>query len=197
MAGFINYFSGIINSLGYIGIFLAAALEYACFPISSEILLPFIGYSVYLGKLSLFKAIISSTIGGGVGCSFCYFLGRFGRGIIEKLFKKNGAVYLGIEKAERYFDKMGNESVFYGRLMPIVRTYISFPAGMAKMGFPRFFMFSVMGAMLWNTALVSVGFALGEHWESVSVFFSENKNLILILVFIFVGIFLCFRRKKC
>ena len=173
MAGFINYFSGIINSLGYIGIFLAAALEYACFPISSEILLPFIGYSVYLGKLSLFKAII------------------------EKLFKKNGAVYLGIEKAERYFDKMGNESVFYGRLMPIVRTYISFPAGMAKMGFPRFFMFSVMGAMIWNTALVSVGFALGEHWESVSVFFSENKNLILILVFIFVGIFLCFRRKKC
>ena len=118
MAGFINYFSGIINSLGYIGIFLAAALEYACFPISSEILLPFIGYSVYLGKLSLFKAIISSTIGGGVGCSFCYFLGRFGRGIIEKLFKKTEPYIWESKKRRDILIKWGMSLFFMAALCP-------------------------------------------------------------------------------
>lgn len=178
MAGFVSFLSGIIETLGYGGIFAAVALEYACFPVSSEILLPFIGYSVYLGELSLFKAIFSSTLGGGVGCSVCYFAGRFGRGILERIFKEGGAVSMGICKAEDCFNSMGKQSVFFGRLMPIVRTYISFPAGMAKMKYSKFLIFSISGALLWNTVLISLGFFLGEHWESVAGFFKANNMVI-------------------
>ncbi|MGL4790238.1 MAG: DedA family protein, partial [Anaerotignaceae bacterium] len=103
MAGFIHYLSGLIKNWGYIGILTTVGMEYACFPISSEILLPFIGYSVYLGELSLPLAIIFSTVGGIFGSSFCYGVGRFGRNILKKISKNRFlAMKEGIKRAEVY-----------------------------------------------------------------------------------------------
>lgn len=197
MTDFILYLSGIINSLGYLGIFGAAALEYACFPVSSEILLPFIGYSVYMGKLNLPLAVLFSTIGGVIGCSFCYGAGRFGRGIMDNIFSKRFcSVKLGIEKAEKYFVNQGKHSVFFGRLMPIVRTYISFPAGMAKMNYLTFLGYSSAGALLWNTFLISLGYYMGEHWEEISLFFGNNKIAISLIVLMLVGIVWVNKKKR-
>ena len=197
MADFILYLSQIINNLGYLGIFGAAALEYACFPVSSEILLPFIGYSVYMGRLNLPLAVLFSTIGGVIGCSFCYGAGRFGRGIMDKIFAKRFcSVRQGIEKAEKYFINAGKHSVFFGRLMPIVRTYISFPAGMAKMNYFTFLGYSAAGALLWNTFLISLGYYMGEHWQEISMFFGNNKIVISLIVLMLVGIVWVNKKKK-
>lgn len=197
MADFILYLIGIINRLGYWGILGAAALEYACFPVSSEILLPFIGYSVYMGKLNLALAVLFSTLGSIIGCSFCYGAGRFGRNVMEKLFSKHfSSINLGIEKAEQYFAKAGKQSVFYGRLMPIVRTYISFPAGMTKMNYLSFLGYSTAGALLWNTVLISMGYYMGEHWEVITQLFKENKIGISLFVLMVVGIIWVNKKKK-
>ncbi len=196
MSDFISFMAELISSLGYVGIFLATSFEYACFPLSSEILLPFIGYSVYIGELSLFRTIVFSTAGGGVGSSFCYFLGRFGRGILEKFLKGDGAVRAGIDRAERYFNEKGVLSVFWGRLMPIVRTYISFPAGMTNMKYSKFIAFSTAGAFIWNTVLITCGFLLGEHWNEVSAFFSENKYFIIFAVVAVASVFMYFIKSN-
>ncbi|HCT65085.1 MAG TPA: hypothetical protein DIC60_07495 [Lachnospiraceae bacterium] len=197
MADFILYLTGIINNLGYWGILGTTGLEYACFPVSSELLLPFIGYSVYMGRLNLPLAVLSSTIGGVVGCSFCYGAGRFGRGVMDKIFvKRFSSIGQGINKAENYFINAGKQSVFFGRLMPIVRTYISFPAGMAKMNYLTFLGFSAAGALIWNTFLISLGYFMGEHWEQITILFENNKVGISLIVLMLIGIIWINKKKK-
>lgn len=196
MADFILYLTGIIKAFGYLGIFIATAFEYACFPVSSEILLPFIGYSVFLGRMSYFAAVFSSTLGAFFGCSFCYGLGRFGVRFIEgKVYDKFPSLKEGIKKAEGYFNKIGRQSVFFGRLMPIVRTYISFPAGMAKMKYSTFLFFSILGAFVWNIILIGLGYLMGEHWKEISVFFSQNKTLITLIVLILFLVLYLVKKK--
>lgn len=180
---FINILLEIVNKFGYIGIFGAAALEYACFPVSSEILLPFIGYCCTAGKLNVFITIISATAGGAVGCSFCYALGKYFWGFIERFVLRHFKSTLEpIEKAKRFVDKYGSVSVFIGRIFPLIRTYISFPAGMAKMKYSYFILFSTLGALVWNTVLIYIGYFLGEYWQQTTYFLKSNIALIVLLL---------------
>lgn len=186
-----------ITQLGVGGIFLATALEYGCFPISSEILLPFIGYIVAGGGFSLFFAILAATAGGLVGTTACYLLGRVGGGVFERLSNRFESVNLGVSKAQGLFLKYGRESVFFARLFPIARTYISFPAGMAKMPYLPFILYTGAGVVLWNTALISVGYFLGNHWEMCKTFLGTYQNELLgLLVLGVVFIFWRKRRRK-
>ena len=183
----------IINVLGYFGIFAATCLEYACFPVSSELLLPFIGYSVARGELNLFLAVLASTLGGVIGCLFCYFAGRFGEKFLENtVCKKCPSLKIGMDKAKNYFLSYGKHSVFIGRVFPIVRTYISIPAGMAKMNLVQFIFYTASGALIWNTILISAGYFLGEHWNSAAAFMKENQAFMMILFIVFVS-FLLYR----
>ncbi|MPN20333.1 hypothetical protein SDC9_167711 [bioreactor metagenome] len=116
---------------------------------------------------------------------------------MDNIFAKRFcSVKQGIEKAEKYFVNSGKHSVFFGRLMPIVRTYISFPAGMAKMNYLTFLGYSSAGALLWNTFLISLGYYMGEHWEKISLFFGINKIAISLIVLMLVGIVWVNKKKR-
>ena len=191
-----NTLTDLVNSLGYLGIFTATSLEYGCFPVSSEVLLPFIGYFVNQGGLSLFGAIAVSTLGGVVGSLFCYLLGRFGKHFIEKkLCVKFKSVKKGIDKAKEVFRKYGKQSVFIARVFPIARTYISFPAGLAGMGVGVFTLYTFMGALIWNTLLISAGFLLGEYWSTAGSIISDNHILFYIILMLVGMLFISFSKR--
>ena len=166
---------------GYIGIFIATALEYACFPVSSEILFPFIGYCIGKGELNIFLSLLISDIASVTGCSFCYCIGRFGQKFLNiTIFRLFPQVKLATDNASEWFTRKGNLSVLFGRLFPLVRTYISFPAGVLKMNYLKFIFFTSIGASIWNTLLISTGYLLKEHWEEAKIMIS-NPVIILCL----------------
>ena len=173
---------GIVDKLGYLGVFASTALEYACFPVSSEILLPFIGCSVYNGSMELIQAVLAATFGAVAGCTLCFYIGRIGKRFIERLSGKYGAVKGGLDTACEKFDRYGDFSVFLLRLFPIARTYISFPAGMSKMSYARFIGYTAAGSFVWNSVLISAGYILGEYWSNVSEFMFEHTSACNIVI---------------
>lgn len=192
----IETLTDLVNSFGYLGIFIATSLEYGCFPVSSEVLLPFIGYSVYKGEMSLLGAVIVSTAGGIVGSLFCYCFGRFGKTFIERsLCRKFSSVKKGVENAERIFNKYGRQSVLLARVFPIARTYISIPAGLAGMNAAVFVLYTLLGAFVWNTMLISAGYFLGEYWREASGIIGE-KHLAFYLITGILSIVLIKLSKK-
>ncbi len=171
-----------VNTFGYLGIFIATSLEYGCFPVSSEVLLPFIGYFVYRGRLSLFGAILVSTGGGIVGSLVCYCFGRFGKSFIEKrLCRRFKSLEKGIKSAERVFERYGKQSVLIARVFPIARTYISIPAGLAGMNTAVFVIYTAIGSLAWNTMLISAGYFPGEYWMDAGDLIGEKHILFYIL----------------
>ncbi len=186
MADFIMYIMGVVNMWGYIGVFAATALEYACFPVSSEILLPFIGCCVYNGGKSLVGAVLVSTAGAAAGCTVCFYIGRMGKNFIIDKLGRFKAVREGIENACEKFDRYGTFSVFILRMLPFARTYISFPAGMSNMTYTEFILYTVAGSFVWNSALISAGYLLGEYWEKVSDFMYANKAAFNVVFFVFI-----------
>lgn len=186
-----------IQHFGYAGILISTGMEYACFPVSSELLLPFIGYTISKGEMNLFLTILTSTVGGMIGCSFCYGIGRFGGNFIDRtICRKSKAAKAGIDHAKQFFLKHGKQSVLIGRIFPLVRTYISIPAGMAKMNYSSFLFYTTMGAFLWNTALISCGYFLGEHWEEAKTIIKTNSHFLLIGTGILIGLVLWKKQKN-
>lgn len=186
----------LINKIGYVGIFTVTALEYACFPLSSEILLPFIGFSVYKGNLNLFLTVVVCTLGSISGSLFCYFFGRFcGNFMYGILGGKSESIKETLSKSEEYFLNKGKYSVLFARLVPLLRTYISFPAGIFKMNIKDFSILTFIGAFIWNFVLVFIGYFLGENYIYVKKWFSENNRIILFFT-IAILIFFVIKRSK-
>lgn len=181
----IDTLKGMVDSFGYIGIFIATSLEYGCFPVSSEVLLPFIGFFVFGGEMSLFWAILVSTAGGIAGSLVCYCFGRFGRRFIEKtLCSKYSSLKKGLEKAGRVFDKYGSKSVLIARVFPIARTYISIPAGLMGMNIYVFVIYTAVGSFVWNTMLISAGYFLGGYGSLI------KGNILFYVIMVLVSIVL-------
>ena len=181
----IDTLKGMVDSFGYIGIFIATSLEYGCFPVSSEVLLPFIGFFVFGGEMSLFGAILVSTAGGIAGSLVCYCFGRFGRRFIEKtLCSKYSSLKKGLEKAGRVFDKYGSKSVLIARVFPIARTYISIPAGLMGMNVYVFVIYTAVGSFVWNTMLISAGYFLGGYGSLI------RGNILFYVIMVLVSIVL-------
>ena len=190
----------LVIELGAGGIFVATALEYGCFPVSSEILLPFIGYVVAVNGYNLFYTILIATLGGMIGTTACYLVGRVGGRMFEKLAERFESIGLGVGKAQRIFEKHGKESVFFARLFPIARTYISFPAGLAKMSAVPFMIYTAVGVFLWNTALISAGYFLGSHWDVCKEFCKtyqwQLSGAIALMVILFMVVRNRSRKKR-
>ena len=181
----IDTLKGMVDSFGYIGIFIATSLEYGCFPVSSEVLLPFIGFFVFGGEMSLFGAILVSTAGGIAGSLVCYCFGRFGRRFIEKtLCSIYSSLKKGLEKAGRVFDKYGSKSVLIARVFPIARTYISIPAGLMGMNIYVFVIYTAVGSFVWNTMLISAGYFLGGYGSLI------KGNILFYVIMVLVSIVL-------
>ncbi len=176
-----------ITNLGYVGIFLLMLLEAVFPPIPSELIVPFAGFAAGQGTLNFLGVILAATLGSLVGMLPWYFVGRlFGLTRVKWLADRIGRWFAfnadEIDYAARIFDRWGRPIVLVGRLFPILRTLISIPAGLARMNFLTFALFSAIGMLIWNTVLVSAGYFLHEHYHLVESWLDPLTWLVLVAV---------------
>jgi membrane protein DedA with SNARE-associated domain len=159
--------TNVVGDLGLPGIFVLMVLESACVPIPSETTMLFGGFNVYLGEYPLWAAVLAGTLGNLVGSWIAYAVGYFGR--IELLERHGKALHVNpahLAWADRWFERYGSAAVFFSRMLPIIRTFISLPAGVARMPFWRFSALTVAGCLPWVFALTLIGREVGANWES-------------------------------
>jgi membrane protein DedA with SNARE-associated domain len=176
-----------ISDWGYVGIFLVMLAESLFPPIPSELIIPFAGFAAARGELDLFGVLATATIGAVAGMLPWYFAGRlFGLERVRWLADRFGRVMTlsadEIDVAVGYFTRFGPIIVLVGRLMPIIRTLISIPAGLARMSLPVFLLASTTGALVWNSVLTLAGYVLHEHYELVEVVLDPLSYVVLALV---------------
>lgn len=173
----------IISALGYAGVFLAMAIESACIPLPSEIIMPFSGYLVFTGEFNLWIVGFVGALGNLGGSLLAYWLGaKGGRPLVEKYGKYILISHHDLDLADHWFNKYGRSTVFFTRLMPVVRTFISFPAGISGMKLSTFSIYTFLGALPWSLALAYVGFQLGENWDTLGGYFHSADIIIGILL---------------
>jgi membrane protein DedA with SNARE-associated domain len=181
----------IISRFGYLGILATMAIESACIPLPSEIIMPFSGYLVSTGRFSMIGVTLAGAIGNVLGSAVAYYVGIVG----GRPFAERYGPYVlisrrDLDRADRWFEHYGEAAVLISRLLPVIRTFISLPAGVARMNFPRFIAFSFVGALPWCWALAYVGLVLGDRWEELRAQFHQLDLLIGALVIVVVAYFL-------
>lgn len=190
-----------MNQFGYLGVFLLILIENIFPPIPSEVILTLGGYMTTTTLMTKFGIIVASTAGSVIGAAILYWIGTLlDVERLEKIVKKYGKflrlTIKDIHKADAWFDKYGVWAVFFGRLVPLVRSLISIPAGMSNMKFSLFLLFTTLGTLIWNTVLVSVGAAVGENWDQIVGYMDTYSNIVYVILAI-VGIaFLVWYFKK-
>ena len=161
----VNAATDFISSTGLPAVFLLMVLESACIPVPSEAVMLFAGFSVSNGDLTLIGIIVAGVLGNLVGSWIAYAAGYYGR---LDLLEKNRLIHVNpkhLKWADNWFERYGSATVFFSRMLPIVRTFISLPAGVAKMPFWRFTAYTLLGCIPWVVALALIGKAVGENWE--------------------------------
>jgi len=162
-----SFIIAVISSTGYAGVALLMAIESACIPLPSEIIMPFSGYLVHTGQLKLFWVAAAGAIGCNLGSVVAYWVGAIGgRPFIMKYGRFVLLNHHDLDRAEHFFSRYGGITVFIGRLLPVVRTFIALPAGIAKMPQLRFHVYTFAGSWPWCYVLAYVGMKLGQAWES-------------------------------
>ena len=163
-----NFVIQTISNTGYLGIFALMVAESALIPIPSEIIMPFSGFLASTGKLNPILIILAGSVGNLVGSLIAYVIGiKLGREVILKYGKYVLLKKSHLDWTEAYFKKYGDRSTFVSRLLPAIRTYISLPAGIAKMNLKKFAIYSFAGSIIWSTMLTYVGVTLGEEWTKI------------------------------
>ncbi|MEW6447920.1 MAG: DedA family protein [Bacillota bacterium] len=185
-----------IASLGYWGIALGMAIESCNIPLPSEVILPFGGYLVSQGKLNYFLAVLAGNIGGTIGSIVSYYLGaRGGRPFLERYGRYFWISPRELAVADRWFARWGEATVFFTRLLPVIRTFISFPAGVSRMNFKRFVVYTFMGSLPWSFFLTYLGVKLGQHREAIAHWFHRFDWAVVFLIIVGVITFLWWRRR--
>lgn len=165
----------LISQIGLLGAAFLIGIEVIIPPIPSEAILLLTGFNVSLGRFGFLEAILATTAGSLLGASFWYLIGYFfTRERLENTVGKFGK-YVGLslknmQKTMLWFERYGAALVFFGRMLPIVRSLVSIPAGLVKMGVAKFYFFSTAGILIWNILWISIGFNLGENWQTAEDF---------------------------
>ncbi|WDV97923.1 DedA family protein [Brevibacillus parabrevis] len=197
-----NWLTHFIEQYSYLGIFLMMALENVFPPIPSEVILTFGGFMTTRTTLTVPGVILAATLGSVLGAILLYAIGRYlDVSKIEKVVERYGHLLrikkTDIQKADAWFDKYGYWTILFCRMIPLVRSLISIPAGMTGMGLPLFLLFTTIGTLLWNIALVLVGALLGESWEQVlHVMDVYSKFVYIGIGVVGVGFLVVFVRKR-
>lgn len=180
----------LIDEYGAYIIFLAIFLEYACFPLPSEVILPLAGAIGYNANISLVLMIALSSIAGLLGALLCYYLGVLGSlpFFKPKSKEENDSI--------SFYEKYGNWAILFGRLIPLCRTYISFIAGVKKHKVWKYILFSSIGIIIWNSILITLGYVFYDNIDIISIWYSEYKFIILGLICIIVIIVIIKKIKK-
>lgn len=200
-----TWITSIMADFGYIGIFVLIMIENLFPPIPSEIILTFGGFMTTVTSLNVVMVIIVATLGSVVGAILLYKVASyFGKERLTKIVLKYGRILRlkesDIERAENFFLKYGSWAVFLCRMIPLIRSLISIPAGMTKMKMSKFLILTTAGSLLWNTVLIGLGAMLGESWSEIVVFMDSFStiiySIIAILVVVGLGFFFRARFKK-
>lgn len=173
----------LIETLGYWGIFIGMVIESACIPLPSEAIMLFGGFMVAVGMFNFWIVVTAGVLGNLVGSVITYWIGAKGG---RSLLIKYGRYVLinpeHLKKAEHWFSRYGDWTVFFARNLPVIRTFISLPAGIARMNFSKFFIYTLVGCIPWNLALTFIGFKLGENWYLIEPYLRPVSYAILFVI---------------
>jgi membrane protein DedA with SNARE-associated domain len=196
--GIVGWVVDLMETLGAPGVGLAIALENVFPPLPSEVFLPLAGFAASRGELSLVAAIVWTTIGSVVGALALYGIGAaLGRDRLCAIAEKMPLVDVGdIHKAEAWFARHGAKAVFFGRMVPLVRSMISVPAGVERMNIGLFLALTAAGSLIWNSVFVVAGYQLGENWHIVESYAGILSRVVLVAVAIAVVVFVVLRIRR-
>jgi membrane protein DedA with SNARE-associated domain len=193
LALLVQFVTHVISSGGYAGIVLLMGIESACIPLPSEIIMPFAGYVSYLGRFNLYWAATAGAVGCNLGSAVAYWIGaKGGRPLVERYGRWVLVSHHDLDLVTRFFEKYGSITVLISRLLPIVRTFIAFPAGIAKMNQLRFHIYTFVGSWPWCFALAYAGRELGERWHTDPRFEQAFHRFHLAVELAVVALFLWF-----
>ena len=194
MTGIVEFVSNfaiyLINSLGYWGVFIGMTLESACIPLPSEIIMPFSGFVVWQGttNMTLWGITLIGALGNLVGSLIAYFVGlKGGRPLLEKYGKYVLITHSKLELADQWFERYGYEAVLISRVLPIVRTFISLPAGISHMDLKKFVIYTFAGSLPWCFVLGYIGVQLGPRWEIIKGYFHILDIIVVVGIIAFLG----------
>jgi Uncharacterized membrane-associated protein len=187
----VNWAIAVLAKLGYAGIFLLMGLESACIPIPSEAILPFGGYLASSAnandRLNLILVIIIGTLGGTFGSAMTYLIGaKGGRPLVEKYIEKLRLSKSHLELSDNYFNKYGEKIAFFSRLIPIIRTFISLPAGISKMNFKKFVFYTFIGSLIWSILLGYAGYIMGQNWTVIRSWLHIGDYIVVAVIVLFI-----------
>ena len=190
-------FLDFIAVYGYFAVALLMAMENACIPIPSELILGFAGYLIFADQMTFTGAMIAGMIGGMAGSVFAYLVGSHGG---RKFVDKYGKYFLikksHVDLAQRWFDKYGIRAVFFSRMLPVVRTFISLPAGFARVNFSAFLFYTFAGSLPWTALILYLGMLFGENWKKLLEIGHEFSIIVVIALVVIAVIYFIKRRKK-
>lgn len=184
----IPLFEQLYRTLGYFGVFLGMAIESACIPLPSEIILPMAGWMVSRQVFTFAGATIAGILGGVFGSIVAYWVGAIGgRPLLDRYGRYVLISSHDIATADRWFNRFGPPAIFFSRMLPVVRTFISLPAGIARMPFGQFVAYTTLGSLPWTIALIYAGKALGDNWESVRTFLAKFDYVVVAIIVVAVA----------
>jgi membrane protein DedA with SNARE-associated domain len=186
-----------IHHWGYLAVFLLTVAEAACIPIPSEVTVGYAGYQASTGRLDLALVILLGTVGETVGAYIAYTVGRTGgRALVERFGRFVLLSSSDLDRAERWFDRKGEWSVGVGRVVPIVRTFIALPAGVAEMRLVPFGLLTAGGSLVWIGSLAGTGYLLGSKWNNLTHGFTTAGYVVVGVVVVAIGAFLAHRWQQ-
>jgi membrane protein DedA with SNARE-associated domain len=191
----VQWINDLMTSLGYWGIGLLMFLENLFPPIPSELIMPLAGFTVSQGRMNFGLAVLAGTIGTMAGTFAWYYLGRVANyqrleNLAIRYGKWIGVTVIEIDRVNNWFNKHGNKAVFFGRMVPGIRTLISLPAGMNKMPIASFTLYSTMGTLIWTLALTTAGFLLGDNYAVIEQYLAPVSKVVLFVLLGLVGYWL-------
>ena len=198
MSQFTDVFLQFIDGWGYYAVAILMALENACIPIPSELILGFAGYMIYAGRMTFTMAMVAGMVGGMLGSYFAYYVGHYGgRPFVDKYGKYFFVKKSHVDIAQEWFDKYGIKAVFFSRMLPVVRTFISLPAGFAHVDMKQFFFYTFLGSLPWTALILFIGMMLGEGWKvMMDVGHEISLAVAAAIVIICIVLYVQYKRKK-
>jgi membrane protein DedA with SNARE-associated domain len=187
--------SNIYNAIQWPGVILLMAIESACIPIPSELIMPLAGWMLIkaqgLSPLYCMMGGVLGALGNLIGSMVAYWVGaKGGRPFLEKYGRYILITRHDLDRADAWFNRRGTISVFISRILPVIRTFISLPAGIARMNFAKFLVYTIIGSFIWSTGLTYGGFLLGDHWEQIRTAMRPFDIPILIVVVILIAYYI-------
>lgn len=198
MSQFTDVFLQFIDGWGYYAVAILMALENACIPIPSELILGFAGYMIYAGRMTFTMAMVAGMVGGMAGSYFAYYVGHYGgRPFVDRYGKYFFVKKSHVDIAQEWFDKYGIKAVFFSRMLPVVRTFISLPAGFAHVDMKQFFFYTFIGSLPWTALILFIGMMLGEGWKvMMEVGHEISLAVAAAIVIICIVLYVQYKRKK-